>query len=170
MSPVPRDRGVLIGMMGLEDDARVDFSLLRAERRAKVFSGMESSGIDALMLGGSGDVHYVSGARVLGRAGVLPFAPVAVVVRSTGRVHLLSTWDEGIPPEIARSDLYGLSWNPHNLMASLAEIPGLPSSRRVGTDGLTPMFGALISTLVDGAELVDAAAVMARCPTGEDGR
>ena len=113
------------------------------------------------MLGGSGDVHYVSGARVLGRAGVLPFAPVAVVVRLTGRVHLLSTWDEGIPPEIARSDLYGLSWNPHNLMASLAEIPGLPSSRRVGTDGLTPMFGALISTLVDGAELVDAAAVMA---------
>ena len=44
MSPVPRDRGVLIGMMGLEDDARVDFSLLRAERRAKVFSGMETHG------------------------------------------------------------------------------------------------------------------------------
>lgn len=157
--------------MGLEDDARVDFSLLRAERRAKVFSGMETHGIDALMLGGSGDVHYVSGARVLGRAGVLPFAPVAVVVRSTERVHLLSTWDEGVPPEIARSDLYGLSWNPRNLMASLADIPGLPSSRRVGTDGLTPMFGALISSLVDGAELVDAAVVMAaarRVKTAEE--
>ena len=26
MSPVARDRGVFVGMMGLEDDARVDFA------------------------------------------------------------------------------------------------------------------------------------------------
>jgi Xaa-Pro dipeptidase len=161
MSPAPRDHGVLIGMMSLEDDARVDFSLLRAERRAKVLSGMETHGLDALMLGGSGDVHYVSGARQLGRAGVLPYAPVAVVVRETGRVHLLSTWDEGVPPEIAREDLYGLSWNPMSLMASLANVPGLRDSRRVGTDGLTPMFATMISQLVGSAELVDAAPVMA---------
>ena len=84
MSPVARDRGVFVGMMGLEDDARVDFARLRAERRAKVLSGMESHDLDALMLGGVGNVRYVSGARQLGRSGVLPFAPVAVVVRDTG--------------------------------------------------------------------------------------
>jgi Xaa-Pro dipeptidase len=161
MSPAPRDHGVLIGMMSLEDDARVDFPLLRGERRAKVLSGMGTHGLDALMLGGSGDVHYVSGARQLGRAGVLPYAPVAVVVRETGRVHLMSTWDEGVPPEIAREDLYGLSWNPMSLMASLANVPGLRDPRRVGTDGLTPMFAAMISQLVGSAELVDAAPVMA---------
>jgi Xaa-Pro dipeptidase len=126
-----------------------------------VFSGMETHGLDALMLGGSGDVHYVSGARQLGRAGVLPFAPVVVVVGETARVHLLSTWDEGVPPEIGREDLYGLSWNPANLMAALANIPGLRESRRVGTDGLTPMFAGLIAELVGAAELVDAAPVMA---------
>lgn len=161
MSPTPRDRGLLTGTMGLEDDARVDFARLRAERRAKVFSGMERHGLDALMLGGVGDVRYATGARQLGRAGVLPFAPVAVAVRATGRVHLLSTWDEGVPPEIGREDLYGLSWNPANLAASLAVIPGLRESRRVGTDGLTPMFAGLISRLVTPAELVDAAPVMA---------
>ena len=58
MSPVARDRGLFVGMMGLEDDARVDFARLRAERRAKVFSGMESHDLDALMLGGVGDVRY----------------------------------------------------------------------------------------------------------------
>src|SRR5204863_721009 len=100
MSPIARDRGVFIGMMGLEDGARVDFARLRAERRAKVFSGMQRHDLDALMLGGVGDVRYVSGARQLGRSGVLPFAPVAVVVSKTERVHLLSTWDEGVPPEI----------------------------------------------------------------------
>ncbi|MBV8347925.1 MAG: aminopeptidase P family protein [Mycolicibacterium sp.] len=161
MSPVPRDRGVRVGTMGLEEDARVDFARLRAERRAKVLSGMERHDLDALILGGVGDVRYVSGARQLGRSGVLPFAPVAVVVRKTARVHLLSTWDEGVPPEIGYEDLYGMSWNPANLMAALATIPGLCESRKVGTDGLTPMFAGLISQLVTTAEVVDAALVMA---------
>jgi Xaa-Pro aminopeptidase len=161
MSPVARDRGVFVGMMGLEDDARVDFARLRAERRAKVFSGMESHDLDALMLGGVGNVRYVSGARQLGRSGVLPFAPVAVVVRETARVHLLSTWDEGVPPEIGRDDLYRMSWNPANLAADLTKIPCLRDARRVGTDGLTPMFAGLIPELVTKADLVDAGPVMA---------
>jgi len=160
MSPIARDRGLFVGMMGLEDDARVDFARLRAQRRAKVFSGMESHDLDALLLGGVGDVKYVSGARQLGRSGVLPFAPVAVVVKETERVHLLSTWDEGVPPEIGRDDLYRMSWNPANLAADLAMIPGLRQARRVGTDGLTPMFAALIPEFVTKAELLDAAPVM----------
>lgn len=161
MSPVARDRGVFVGMMGLEDDARVDFARLRNERRAKVLSGMATHDLDALMLGGVGNVKYVSGARQLGRSGVLPFAPVAVVVRETERVHLLSTWDEGVPPEIGHDDLYRLSWNPANLAADLAKIPGLRDARRVGTDGLTPMFARLIPQLVTKADLVDAAPVLA---------
>jgi Xaa-Pro aminopeptidase len=160
MSPVPRDRGLLVGTMGLEDDARVDFARLRAQRRANVLAGMEERDLDALMLGGIGNVRYLSGARQLARSGVLPFAPAAVVVRQTGRVHLLSTWDEGVPPEIGRDDLYGLSWNPVNLATALAAIPGLRQSRRVGTDGLTPMFGGLLARFVTSAEMVDAAAVM----------
>ena len=109
--------------MGLEDDARVDFARLRQDRRDKVFAGMERHGLDALMLGGVGNVRYVSGARQLGRAGVLPFAPVAVAVRQTARVHLLSTWDEGVPPEIGCDDLYRMSWNPANLAADAGEGP-----------------------------------------------
>lgn len=163
MSPVARDSGVRVGVMALEDSCRVDFAALRAERRAKVFSGMESAGIDALILGGAGNVHYVCGARLLGRAGVLPFAPVCVVVRSTGRVHLLSTWDEGVPPEIEREDLYPLSWNPMNLMASVASIPGLREARRIGTDGLTATSGAMIALLASGAEVVDGGAVLEAC-------
>ena len=158
--PVARDRGVFIGTMGLEDDARVDFTRLRAQRRAKVFSGMETHDLDALMLGGVGNIRYVSGARQLGRAGVLPFAPVTVAVRKTERVHLLSTWDEGVPPEVGRDDLYRMSWNPANLAGDLAKIPGLRDARRVGTDGMTPMFATLIRELVTKADLVDASPVM----------
>lgn len=163
MSPVARDSGVRVGVMALEDSCRVDFAGLRAERRAKVFSAMDSAGLDALILGGAGNVHYVCGARMLGRAGVLPFAPVCVVVRATGRVHLLSTWDEGVPPEIEREDLYPLSWNPANLMASVGAIPGLRDARRIGTDGLTASTGAMITSLSSGSELVDGGAVLEAC-------
>ena len=62
-----------------------------------------------------------------------------------------------MPPEIGRDDLYGMSWNPANLAADLAKIPGLREARRVGTDGLTPMFAGLLPQLVTTAELVDAA-------------
>ena len=160
MSPAPRDSGILVGVMGLEDDARVDFRRLRADRRRKVLAGMERHRLDALVLGGVGNVRYASGARQLGRAGVLPFAPVAVVIGQTERVHLLSTWDEGTPPELSRDDLYGLCWNPVNLAAQLAELPGLRDAARVGTDGLNPMFASLLSELVTTGELVDGATVM----------
>jgi Xaa-Pro dipeptidase len=56
--------------------------------------------------------------------------------------------------------MYRMSWNPANLAADLAVIPGLRQARRVGTDGLTPMFAALIPELVTKAELVDAAPVI----------
>ncbi|MFI5510737.1 M24 family metallopeptidase [Mycobacterium sp. NPDC051804] len=161
MSPVARDRGLSTGVMALEDDARVDFDRLRRARRARVFDAMKDRDLDALMLGGVGNVRYVSGARSLGRAGVLPFAPVAVVVRATERVHLLSTWDEGVPPEIDRDSLYGLTWNPENLIASVAGIPGVGEAWRIGTDGLTPMFTAMMSSALPSAEIADAAALLA---------
>jgi Xaa-Pro aminopeptidase len=148
-------------MLALEDDARVDFPRLRAQRRAKILAGLERHDVDALMLGGVGNVRYVTGARALGRSGVLPFAPVAVVVRKTARVHLLSTWDEGVPPDIGRDDLYRMSWNPANLAGDLAKIPGLSQARRVGTDGMSPLFEELIPQLVTSADLVDAAPVVA---------
>lgn len=159
MTPVPRDPGVRVGTMSLEDGARIDFGWLRGERRLKVLSGMETHDLDALILSGPGNVHYVSGARLLGRAGVLPFTPLAVVVRSTGRVHLLSSWDEGVPPEIGREDLYGMSWNPRKLMASVASIPGMRKAKRIGTDGTSPSF-VLLAGLAKLGEIVDAGPLM----------
>lgn len=160
MSPAPRDTGVLVGTMGLEDDARVNFGLLRRQRRAKVFDEMERHDLDVLVLGGAGNVHYVSGSRQLGRAGVTPFAPACVVVRATERVHLLAGWDEGVPPEIGFDDMYGILWNPENLKAALSTVITRDEARRVGTDGLTPMFAAMLSALFPSAELVDGTAAM----------
>ena len=162
MTPAAQNREALVGTMALEDSARVDFARLRRERRRRLFDSLAAEGMDALVLGRPANVRYASGARQLWRAGSAPFGPASVVVRETERVHLLSVWDEGVPPEIDHEDLYPLTWNPANLVAALQAIPGLAEARRVGTDGLTPMFAQHLHSVAPSAELVDAAPVLWR--------
>jgi Xaa-Pro dipeptidase len=142
--------------MALEEGGRVDFARLRQARRRAVFDAMDAAGLEVLVLGRPANVRYASGARQLWRTGANPFAPMCVVIRATEKVHLLSTWDEGVPPEIGREDLYGLFWDPAHLIAALREIPGFVPAHRVGTDSLTPFFGRVLRDLVPGIELVDA--------------
>ena len=70
--------------------------------------------------------------------------PTCVLVRATGAVHLLSTWDEGVPDDIPHENLYGISWNPVNTIAALQRIEGAATARRVGTDALSPVFAQLL--------------------------
>jgi Xaa-Pro dipeptidase len=151
----------MTGTMALEDGARVDFTRLRQERRRRVLDAAGSAGLDALVLGRPGNVRYATGARQLWRSGANPFAPLCVVIPKTGRIHLLSTWDDGIPPEIGHDDLYGMFWDPAHLVAALASIPGLSEAHRVGTDSLTPFFGQVLADLVPNFELVDATGILA---------
>jgi Xaa-Pro dipeptidase len=146
--------------MALEDSGRVDFTRLRQERRRSLLDAMAAADLDALVLGRTANVRYAAGARQLWRTGANPFGPVCVVVRQTEKVHLLSSWDDGIPPEIGHEDLYGLFWNPVHLIAAIAAIPGLGDARRLGTDALTPFFSQILPAIAPGAELVDASGLL----------
>lgn len=145
-----------VGTAASPEGGRVDFSRLRAERRARLLTAMDTHGLDAVVLGRPANVVYASGARQLWTAGARPFGPACVVVRGTGAVHLLSVTDEGVPPEIPHDHLYGLSWNPLNLIGHLRAVPGLADAARVGTDGLTPGFGQFLGAIAPGAAVVDA--------------
>src|ERR1700758_5351328 len=97
------------GTMALPDGRRVDFNRLRRERRQRILEAMAGAGVDVLLLRRPANIPYASGGRQLWPSGPRPFAPAGVVVAATGRVHLLSTWDEGVPDEIPHGDLFGLS-------------------------------------------------------------
>lgn len=155
----------MTGTMALVDGARVSFDRLRAERRSRLFEAMGARGLDALVLGRPANIAYASGARQLWTAGARPFGPGCVVVRDTGAVHLLSTWDEGVPAEIPHEHLYGLSWNPANIARSLGAIPGLAATRTVGTDSGTPGFDQLLAAIAPSAELVDACPALSAART-----
>lgn len=133
-----------------------DAKALRSGRRDRALTQMAAHDIDILVLGRQANVRYVTGAPQLWVAGTRPFGPICEVIRSTGEIHLNSTWDEGIPDEIAHDHLYGLAWNPMTLIEVLKKLPGAATVRRVGTDSLTPTFAQLLPMAFPNAELVDA--------------
>jgi len=143
-------------MTTMTGPAVVDVARLRQDRRRRLFEAMADNDLDALMLGRGADVAFASGAHQLWTSGSRPFGPACIVVREPSGVHLLSTWDEGIPDDIPHENLFGLKWNPVNLIASLQAIPGLAKVRRMGTDSSSPGFSHLVAAVAPEAVLVDA--------------
>ena len=133
-----------------------DAADLRRGRRERALAQMAANDIDILVLGRQANVRYVTGAPQLWVAGTRPFGPICEVIRSTGEIHLNSTWDEGIPDEISHDHLYGLAWNPMTLVEVLKRLPGAATVKRVGTDSLTPTFAQLLPMAFPNAEIVDA--------------
>lgn len=139
----------------VDDVDGLDAAAMRADRRRRLFDAMGGDDLDVLILGRPADVTFATGARQLWTAGIRPFGPACVVVRATGRTHLLSVSDAGVPREVAHGDLYGLSWNPANLTASLAAIPGVREARRVGTGSSSPGLARMVAAIAPDAEVVD---------------
>lgn len=133
---------------------------LRTGRRERAIAAMNAHDLDVLVLGRQANVRYVTGAPQLWVAGTRPFAPICVLVRATGEIHLNSTWDEGIPEEIGHDHLYGLAWNPMTIIEVLKNVKGAAEAKRVGTDALSPTFGQLLPMAFPNAELVDAEVAM----------
>jgi len=151
-----------IGTGALEDRDRIDFAGLRTARRERVFDAMSGHGLDACVFGREANVRYVSGARRLWTAGTRPFGPTCLVVAATRTVHLLSfsASFEGMPEELQPDDMYPLSWNPLNVIERFRKTPGVAEARRLGVDGLTPLFQGLLPQAFTSAELVPADSMM----------
>jgi Xaa-Pro dipeptidase len=132
-----------------------DGRALRTGRRQRALAQMEKYDLDVLVLGRQANVRYVTGAPQLWVAGTRPFGPTCVVIRDSGAIHLLSTWDEGVPDDIPHENLYGIAWNPTNTIAVLKNIDGAATAKRVGTDALSPGFAQLLPMAFPNAELVD---------------
>ena len=149
-----------LGTQALEYGGRVDFARLRAERQARLLRALREAKLDALVLGREANARYAAGARRLWTAGGRPFGPGCVVLADTGAVHLMSSWDEGVPAELPREQLYGTTWNPDHLAAALARIDGLARARRVGVDGMSPAFARMLPGVAPKADLFDAAVLL----------
>ena len=121
---------------------------------------MTRADVDALLLGREESARFALGVRRLWTAGTRPYAPVTTIVGATGDVYMMSTYDEGVPVELSRENMYALTWNPLNIAQHVGSIPGSAGWRRVGIDGMTPIFAALLGATLPEAEYVDAGALL----------
>jgi Xaa-Pro dipeptidase len=126
-----------------------------AEHLERTRAAMADADVDVLVLGREANARYVSGAQRLWLAGTRPFAPGCVVVRDTAAVHLLSVTDDGVPAAVPPGRLYPISWNPMNLVAAVAAATVGVSVRRVGVDGMSPLFDQLLASVFPDAAWVD---------------
>lgn len=128
----------------------------RNDHLSRALDGMAAAGIDIVLLGREANARWVSGANRLWLAGTRPFAPGCVVVRETRTVHVLSITDDGIPTSIGPECLYPITWNPMKLLSEVSGVPGAAGARRIGVDGMSPLFEQLLTGAFPGAEIVDA--------------
>jgi Xaa-Pro aminopeptidase len=137
-----------------------DAPALRFGRRDRIFAAMEAYDIDVLVLGRTANMRYVAGVPLLWNAGTRPFGPGCVAVRESRDIYLLSTWDEGVPEEIPRDHLFGITWNPMNYVKVLKGIAADAQPRRVGTDAMSPLFAQLLPMAFGDADIVDGSAAL----------
>jgi len=150
-----------MGTMALCDGARVDFTRLRQDRRQRLIAAVREAGLDALVLGRQSNYIWATGARMFWRTGANAFTPWCVIIAATGELHLLSNWDDGIPPEIDHDHLWGRFFNRDNVVGALRDIAGLTSAQRIGTDSLGPFTNGLLRDTAPDFELVDATGMLA---------
>ncbi len=139
-----------------------DDEALRLARRARLLDELEAAGVDVLVAGREANARYVSGAPRLWMAGSRPFGLGCVLVRATGAIHLLSTWDEGIPEEIPHERLYGISFNSKNFLSVLQGVEGAATAKVVATDALATGAVTLLGTAFPEAEIVDGSQLLDR--------
>ncbi|HWC33845.1 MAG TPA: M24 family metallopeptidase [Mycobacteriales bacterium] len=142
-------------------DVIPDDADLRAARRARVLDAMEAAGVDILITGREPNARYVAGVPRLWINGSRPFGPGCVIERRTGSIHLVSTWDEGVPDDIPHENLHGITFNRANTLAWLTTVEGAATAKTVATDGLMPSTLSLIRTAFPAADLVDGEQLMA---------
>jgi Xaa-Pro aminopeptidase len=145
-----------IGTGVSEERARVDFAALRRARTERLFDWMDRTGLDACVLGREANVRYATGARRLWTSLSRPFGPTCVAIRATRDVHLLSfsASYEGIPEELQPDDIYAVTWNPMNLVDHIRGMQETAHARRVGVDGLSPLFEGLLALAFPDGDIV----------------
>src|SRR4051812_36931668 len=100
---------------------------------------MARDDVDVMLLGREANARTVSDASRLWLAGTRAFSPGCVVVRRTREVHILANTSAVVPPGFPVDRLYGVTWNPENLIGALTAIDGVVNARRIAVDGISPM-------------------------------
>ena len=119
-----------------------DLARMHGERVAKLRREMERTGVDALLLLGTNNVSYATGALAPGTDGsrALIARPVALVTAEGDAAHLFTPYPDGVPAPFPEGQLHGpvfpeLDDGAALLASAIAEH--VPAGARLACDELT---------------------------------
>lgn len=143
----------------------LDLARMRRERRAKLQAEMEAQGVDVLVLSGTGNVHYATGARwrasELGRA---VHEPTVAILTRHGPAHVFTAYPEGAPPDLPDDRLHGplapeFVEGVEQLAGVVGELAG-PGQVTVGVDEQSAAMHLHLPRLLPRARITGAAGVL----------
>lgn len=126
------------------------------QRRERARAALASAGFDALVVGRPSNLAYLSGARRVVVRGSRPFAPMAVLLVGSGKLHVQSYSPEADAVFGGGDGSYPQSWDPQNVVVSLGALDELAAARRIGVDGMTPDWEERLRKVAPAAALADA--------------
>lgn len=141
-----------------------DFARLNGDRAAKLQDGLERAGLDGLVLLGSSNVAYATGALMPGfdASRALIARPVAVVARGDEQAHLYTPYPDGAAADTPEDRVHAavfpdLDDGADGLAGALSEI--FPPGARLAFDEMThPLRASTGAWEVSGAHQLMAAA------------
>ena len=129
-----------------------DLARMRRDRFSKLVAGMEEHGFDALVLSGTGNVNYATGATSMASDAGRAFQEAAIAVVTRDGPHLFTPYPEGAPPDLPPDHLHG-AWYPEfsegvRIMAGdLTDLLGR-GALRIGVDQLSAAAHAQLADLL----------------------
>ena len=157
-------------------DHPLDLARMRRERQQKLTTEMERHDVDALVLMGTGNVHYATGAAWLtSDAARAHCDPTVAVVTGEGAPHLFTAYPEGVPADLPHDRRHGplapeFAEGVAQLAGVLSDILGT-GPVQVGFDELSAAAHEALPRLLPHARAVDAGPVMAAaklCKTDDE--
>jgi Xaa-Pro dipeptidase len=142
----------------LED---LDLGRMRRERQTKLHAAMERRGIDVLVLAGTGNVHYATGAHwAVAELSRALQEPAIAILASSGPPHLFTAYPEGAPPDLPPAHVHGpltpeFAEGVRELAASVREIAGR-GELTVAVDELSAPAYLELPRLLDPASVIGA--------------
>lgn len=138
-------------MLGAPDVGR-----MRRDRRARLQAQLDARGLDGLLLLGSGNVTYATGAHLPGvdssRAALL--RPVALVVRGEDEPHLFTLDQVGVPEDVVVHPPLWPDLDEGTELVGRALAEHLPARARIAVDELPHPVVRAVGTDVTAASVV----------------
>lgn len=86
----------------------LDLARMRRDRQARLREELERGGVDVMILAGTGNVHYATGARwAASEVGMALLEPAVAVVTRDGPPHLFTAYPDGVPPDLPADHVHG---------------------------------------------------------------